>query len=34
MASREVVDYRLMERLRAASTILVEDKETAEALKP
>ncbi|HEX7856368.1 MAG TPA: NAD(P)/FAD-dependent oxidoreductase [Sphingobium sp.] len=31
---REVVDYQVMERLRARVESLVEDKETAEALKP
>jgi cation diffusion facilitator CzcD-associated flavoprotein CzcO len=33
-ARREVVDYQVMERLRARVDSLVEDKETAEALKP
>lgn len=31
---REVMDYRVMERLRARVDALVEDKATAEALKP
>ncbi|RSU70735.1 monooxygenase [Sphingomonas sp. S-NIH.Pt3_0716] len=34
MAKREVVDYRVMERLRARVDEMVEDKATAEALKP
>ncbi len=34
MARREVVDYRVMERLRARVDSLVEDQATAEALKP
>jgi cation diffusion facilitator CzcD-associated flavoprotein CzcO len=34
MARREVVDYRVMERLRRRVDAVVEDKETAEALKP
>ncbi|MCJ8158535.1 NAD(P)/FAD-dependent oxidoreductase [Sphingomonas sp. LaA6.9] len=34
MARREVVDYRVMERLRARVENMVEDKETAESLKP
>ncbi|MCI4592369.1 NAD(P)/FAD-dependent oxidoreductase [Sphingobium sp. BYY-5] len=34
MARREVVDYRVMERLRARVDSMVEDKATAEALKP
>jgi cation diffusion facilitator CzcD-associated flavoprotein CzcO len=33
-ARREVVDYQVMERLRARVESLVEDKATAEALKP
>ena len=33
-AKREVVDYRVMERLRARVDELVEDKATAESLKP
>jgi cation diffusion facilitator CzcD-associated flavoprotein CzcO len=33
-ARREVVDYRVMERLRHRVEEFVEDKETAEALKP
>jgi cation diffusion facilitator CzcD-associated flavoprotein CzcO len=31
---REVVDYRVMERLRARVEAMVQDKETAESLKP
>ncbi|RJF91129.1 flavin-containing monooxygenase [Sphingomonas cavernae] len=34
MARREVVDYRVMERLRGRVETMVEDKETAESLKP
>ncbi len=34
MARRESVDYRVMERLRARVDELVQEKETAEALKP
>ena len=34
MEIREVMDYRVMERLRARVDSLVEDKDTAEALKP
>jgi cation diffusion facilitator CzcD-associated flavoprotein CzcO len=34
MKRREVVDYRVMERLRNRVESIVEDKETAEALKP
>jgi cation diffusion facilitator CzcD-associated flavoprotein CzcO len=34
MARREVVDYAVMERLRARVDAMVEDKEAAEALKP
>lgn len=34
MARREVVDYRVMERLRERVETMVKDKETAEALKP
>ena len=34
MARREGVDYRVMERLRARVDALVEDKDTAESLKP
>jgi cyclohexanone monooxygenase len=34
MARREVMDYRVMERLRHRVEAIVEDKETAEALKP
>ncbi|RLT97927.1 MAG: NAD(P)/FAD-dependent oxidoreductase [Ketobacter sp.] len=34
MEKREVMDYRVMERLRARVDSLVDDKETAEALKP
>ena len=34
MARRENVDYRVMERLHARVEDLVQDKETAEALKP
>jgi cation diffusion facilitator CzcD-associated flavoprotein CzcO len=34
MARREVVDYRVMERLRRRVEALVEDPKTAEALKP
>lgn len=34
MARREVIDYQVMERLRARVDEMVEDKETAEALKP
>lgn len=34
MAKREVIDYQVMERLRARVDEMVEDKETAEALKP
>jgi cation diffusion facilitator CzcD-associated flavoprotein CzcO len=34
MARREVVDYRVMERLRRRVDAIVKDKETAEALKP
>ena len=34
VARREVMDYRIMERLRARIDAIVEDKETAEILKP
>ena len=34
MARREVVDYRVMERLRARVEALVKDRATADALKP
>ena len=34
MARREVVDYRVMERLRQRVEEIVKDKQTAEALKP
>ena len=34
LAHRNVMDFRLMERLRQRVDALVEDKETAEALKP
>lgn len=34
MARREMMDYQVMERLRARVEALVEDKATAEALKP
>jgi cation diffusion facilitator CzcD-associated flavoprotein CzcO len=34
MARREVVDYRVMERLRQRAVSMVKDPETAEALKP
>jgi cation diffusion facilitator CzcD-associated flavoprotein CzcO len=34
MARRELVDYRVMERLRRRAETLVNDPETAEALKP
>lgn len=34
MARREVVDYRVMERLRARVDAIVEDKAAAESLKP
>ncbi|MBP6682618.1 MAG: monooxygenase, partial [Halioglobus sp.] len=34
MAQREVMDFRLMERLRRRVDATVEDEETAEALKP
>ena len=34
MAKREIVDYQVMERLRARVESMVEDWETAEALKP
>ena len=34
MAAREVMDYRVMERLRLRVEHMVEDKATAEALKP
>ncbi|CAN7591765.1 NAD(P)/FAD-dependent oxidoreductase [Phenylobacterium sp. LjRoot219] len=34
MAKREVMDYRLMERLRGRVDALVQDKEAAEILKP
>lgn len=34
MAKREVIDYQVMERLRARVDEMVKDKETAEALKP
>ena len=34
MAKREVMDYRLMERLRARVDSIVKDKEAAEILKP
>ncbi|MGE3692090.1 MAG: flavin-containing monooxygenase [Novosphingobium sp.] len=34
MAKREVVDYQVMERLRRRVETIVEDKATAEALKP
>ncbi len=34
MAKRELVDYQVMERLRARVDALVQDKETAESLKP
>lgn len=34
MARREVVDYQVMERLRRRVEAIVEDPETAEALKP
>lgn len=34
MARREVVDYRVMERLRSRVEQIVKDKEAAEALKP
>ncbi|MDD9969387.1 MAG: NAD(P)/FAD-dependent oxidoreductase [Myxococcales bacterium] len=34
MARREVVDYQVMERLRARVDAVVEDKATAESLKP
>ncbi|MEE2732058.1 MAG: NAD(P)/FAD-dependent oxidoreductase [Pseudomonadota bacterium] len=34
MEKREVMDYRVMERLRARVEALVEDKATAESLKP
>ena len=33
-ARREVVDYRVMERLRERAASMVEDPATAEALKP
>jgi cation diffusion facilitator CzcD-associated flavoprotein CzcO len=34
MAKREIVDYQVMERLRARVDSMVKDRETAEALKP
>ena len=34
MAAREVMDYRVMERLSKRVGQMVEDKATAEALKP
>lgn len=34
MARREVVDYQVMERLRQRVEDIIDDKETAEALKP
>ena len=34
LATREVMDYRVMERLRARVDAVVKDKETAEILKP
>src|SRR5439155_5262476 len=34
MTKREVMDYRVMERLRARVESIVEDKEAAEVLKP
>jgi len=34
MARREVVDYRVMERLRQRAASIVKDPQTAEALKP
>lgn len=34
MEKREVMDYRVMERLRARVESIVKDKDTAEALKP
>ena len=34
MARREVMDYRVMERLRRRIEEIVEDKDTAEAMKP
>lgn len=34
LARRDLVDYRVMERLRARVEAIVKDKETAEALKP
>ena len=34
MARRELMDYRVMERMRARVEAIVEDPETAEALKP
>lgn len=34
LAAREVMDYRVMERLRARVDAVVKDKETAEILKP